>query len=367
MKRLAFAVLVLSLTSATFAADEPEKTAAPAEKPAPSLGARADKMIKDALPVCAEKMTESRVALTHKLPANMIGAVIREESEHSPCSGQWVAIISNEGGFYMGTPWFLEDTEGTLEERLKAFTLQYMKTVFEPAIDRTKTREGLFRVTVSQPVEGGGKLPLGGEIDPSGSVMFIGHFVPINADYRTSRVKALDPFLALSPTTGAANAEVTIIEFSDFECPSCMRAAGYLKPILAAHPDKVRYIRYDTPLVTIHTWALPAAVAGRAIWHQKPDLFWKYKEQIYANQEKLSAFTIDEFTRGFAADHDLDMKKYDADVASPELRTEIVNGAGNAFTNDVRATPTYLVNGAFVDSGTDGKGLTDYVNKLLKK
>jgi protein-disulfide isomerase len=92
-----------------------------------------------------------------------------------------------------------------------------------------------------------------------------------------------------------------------------------MKPILEAHPDKVRYIRYDTPLVTIHPWALAAAIAGRAVWHQKPDLFWKYKEQIYANQEKLSAFTIDEFARGFASDHDLDMKKYDADVQSHRL------------------------------------------------
>ena len=367
MKRLAFALLVMSLTSATFAADEPEKAAAPAEKPAPSLGARADKLIKDAIPVCAGDVKESRVALTHKLPTNMIGAVIREESDHSACSGQWAAIISNEGGFYIGTPWFLDDTEGTLEERVKAFTLQYMKQVFEPVIDRTKTREGLFRVTLTQAIDGGGKLPLEGEMDPSGSVIFIGHFVPMSADYRTSRLKAFEHYLNLSPTTGSAKPDVTVIEFSDFECPSCQHAAGYLKPILAAHSDRVRYIRYDTPLVTIHPWALPAAVAGRAIWRQKPDLFWKFKEQVYDNQEKLSAFTIDDFTRGFASDHDLDMKKYDADVASTELRTELVNGVGNAFSNDVRATPTYIINGAFVDAGAEGKGLADYVNALLKK
>jgi hypothetical protein len=364
MKRLAFALLVLFLTSATFADDEPAK---PAGKPAPTLGARADKLIKDALPICSDAVTESRVALTHTLPVNMVGAVIRLESKHQACEGQWVAIISNEGGFYMGTPWFLDNTEGTLEQRLKSFTLEAMKQVFEPVIDRTKTREGLFRVSLYQAVEGGGKLPLEGEIDPAGTVLFIGHFVPMATDYRTSRLKAFDRFLNLSPVTGAAKPEVTVIEFSDFECPSCQHAAGYLKPIMASHGDKVRYIRYDTPLVTIHPWALPAAVAGRAIWRQKPDLFWKYKEQVYSNQEKLSAFAIDDFARGFAQDHDFDMAKYDADVASPELRAEIVNGAGTAFTNDVRATPTYIVNGAFVDAGVEGKGLADYVNGLLKK
>jgi thioredoxin family protein len=361
MKRLALPLLVLCLASAGFA-DEPEKTT---EKPAPPLGARADKLIKEALPTCSETATESRVALTHALPADMIGAVVRIASKHAACEGQWVAITSTEGGFFFGTPWFLDGQEGTLEEKLKNFTTQYMKDTFAPVIDRTKTREGLYRATLYQTVEGG-KLPLDGEIDPAGTVFFIGHFVPITADYRASRVKAFEHFLNLSPATGAAKPDVTVIEFSDFECPSCQRASGWMKPILEAHGDKVRYIRYDTPLVTIHPWALAAAIAGRAVWHQKPDLFWKYKEQIYANQEKLSAFTIDEFARGFASDHELDMKKYDADVQSPELRVELVNGAGNAFTNDVRATPTYIVNGAFVEAGTDGKGLAEYVKKALK-
>jgi hypothetical protein len=361
MKRLALPLLVLSLASAGFA-DEPQKTT---EKPAPPLGARADKLIKEGLPVCSEAATESRVALTHALPADMVGAVVRIASKHSACEGQWVAITSTEGGFFFGTPWFLDGQTGTLEEKLKNFTTQYMKDTFAPVIDRTKTREGLYRATLYQTVEGG-KLPLDGEIDPAGTVFFIGHFVPITADYRSSRVKALDHFLNLSPATGAAQPQVTVIEFSDFECPSCQRASGWMKPILEAHGDKVRYIRYDTPLVTIHPWALAAAIAGRAVWHQKPELFWKYKEQIYANQEKLSAFTIDEFARGFASDHDLDLKKYDADVQSPDLRAELVNGAGNAFTNDVRATPTYIVNGAFVEAGTDGKGLAEYINKALK-
>jgi hypothetical protein len=362
MKRLALPLLVLCLASAAFA-DEPEKTN---EKPAPPLGARADKLIKEALPSCSEATTESRVALTHTLPADMVGGVVRIASKRSSCEGQWVAITSTEGGFFFGTPWFLDGMQGTLEEKLKSFTTQYMKEAFNPVIDRaSKTREGLYRATLYQTVEGG-KLPLEGEVDAAGTVFFIGHFVPIVSDYRTARLKAFEHFLSLSPSTGAATPQVTVIEFSDFECPSCQHAAGYLKPILEAHGDKVRYIRYDTPLVTIHPWALAAAIAGRAVWHQKPDLFWKYKEQIYENQDKLSAFTIDEFARGFASEHELDMKKYDAEVQSPELRTELVNGAGNAFTNDVRATPTYIVNGTFVDAGVDGKGLVEYVNKALK-
>src|SRR5262249_59321121 len=124
-----------------------------------------------------------------------------------------------------------------------------------------------------------------------------------------ARAKRLSPLIENSPSTGASTPQLTVIESSDFECPSCQRAAGYMKPILAAHGDKVRYIRFDMPLITIHPWAFSAAVAGRAIFHQKPDLFWTFKERIYENQEKLNNFVIDEFVRGFAQDHELDLKK----------------------------------------------------------
>jgi protein-disulfide isomerase len=232
-------------------------------------------------------------------------------------------------------------------------------------VDRTKTRDGLNRVTLTQTTEQG-KLPLEGEIDPAGTVLFVGHFMPLSGDARSSRTKNLASLLEKSPSTGAANPQVTVIEFSDFECPSCQRAAGYMKPILAAHGDKVRYVRFDMPLITIHPWAFSAAVAGRAVFQQKPELFWAYKEHIYESQDKLNNFTIDEFVRGFAQDHDLDVKKFDADVASPELRAEILRGLGAAFVSDIRATPTYLVNGVNVDPGSDGKALADYIDKALR-
>jgi len=157
---------------------------------------------------------------------------------------------------------------------------------------------------------------------------------------------------------------VTIVEFSDFECPSCKRASGYLEPIVAKHGDKVRYIRFDLPL-TMHPWAFGAALAGRAIQRQKPELFWEYKKHIYSNQDSLTAFTFWDFARGFAQDHELDLKRYDADLQDENLKNEILKGAGFALANEVRATPTYLVNGAFVDAGDDGKHLAAYVDQLL--
>lgn len=362
MKRFVVACLsIVVVASAAFAEDD-------ALPPAPKLSEKAEKFVADALPVCSADAKVTRSGLMHKLPTNMQGVVLRVESNRATCEGQFVNIISADGGFFSGIPWFLDSVadEKTLEAKLKAFTWQAMKQTYEPVIDRTKTRDGLYKVTLTQTTESG-KVPLEGEIDPAGTVFFLGHFMPMTSDVRTARLKAFEPFVKNAPTEGAAKADITVIEFSDFECPSCQHAAGFMKPILAKYPDHVRYIRYDLPLVSMHPWAFAAAVAGRAVWNQKPEAFWKYKEQVYANQEKLSTFTFDEFARGFAQDNELDMKKFEADIASQAIRDELLKGVATAFTNDIRSTPSYVINGVNVDYGENGKGLDQYIAKLIAK
>jgi protein-disulfide isomerase len=73
-----------------------------------------------------------------------------------------------------------------------------------------------------------------------------------------------------------------------------------------------------------------------------------------------------DWARAFAQDHDLDLAKYDADLNSEAIKSDILKGAAVALSNDVRATPTYMVNGAMVDAGDDGKALAEYVDTLIK-
>jgi protein-disulfide isomerase len=357
VKRLAFATLVLAIAAGALA-DEPSATLAPA----------AMKLIKDNLPVCAAETKVSYAKMPHKLPANLSAIMVRVESKRQGCEGQWLAATSSGGGFFLGIPWFLDDEkeEKSLEGKLKAFAWNKLQQNVTPAVTRAETRDGLFPVTLQQTTDRG-TIALEGEVDPTGSVFFLGPFAPLKGDLRQERLKAFSPIVTSSPVTGAAKPEVTVIEFSDFQCPSCQHASGYMKPLLDKYADKIRYVRYDLPLVQMHPWALSAAIAGRAVYRQKPELFWEYQKHVYENQEKLSAFTFDDFARGFAQDHELDMKKYDADVTSPELRAEILKGVGVAFVNDIRATPTYVVNGVTVDPGDGGASLEKYVAGLLKR
>ncbi|HUP63502.1 MAG TPA: thioredoxin domain-containing protein [Thermoanaerobaculia bacterium] len=326
-----------------------------------------DKLVREALPVCGEA-TISYQELPFKLLPRFTGALVRIESERPSCEGQYSAVLSPAGRFYLGMPWPIESEEGaTAEEKLKNFTWRNMNMNVSPVIDRTKTNEdGLHSATLFQLTESG-KLPLEGEVDPNGRMFFFGHFLSAKSDLRAQRMKAFESFLGKSPARGAEKAAVTIVEFSDFECPSCKRSSGFGDMLLAKHGEEaVRYIRFDLPL-SGHPWAFSAALAGRAIHRQKPDVFWEFKKQVYENQENLNAFMFWDWARGFAEDRELDMKKFDADVNSEELKNEILAGAGIAFSNDVRATPTYLINGVFVDAGAEGKGLDEYVAKLLAK
>lgn len=371
---LTIALLLATVASSCLAAAPPApKTDASAndatsDPPAPPLNPKAEKIIDASLVACSVQMTVAHSGMQHKLPENMVGTVIRTDSANNSCKGQFLSIVSLGGDHYFGMPWFLDEQESlpTLEAKLKDFTWKALQTPFEVKVDHTRTRDGLFTVKLVQTYEAG-KVPLEGEIDPEGKTFFMGHFTSLDADANQERLKAFAPYVAKAPTEGASTPKVTIIEFSDFECPSCKTASGFLDPLLKKYPGEIKYVRYDLPLLMMHPWAFSAAIAGRAIYHQKPEVFWEYKKQIYANQDKLGTFTIDDFARHFAEDHELDLKKYDADLVSPEMRGDILNGVGIAFSNNILGTPTYVVNGKTVDAGSGGSGLDAYVAKLLGK
>ena len=322
-----------------------------------------ERLVRASLPVCAGgKVTFDELPV--KLPPRFKGVMVRVESENHHCDFQMGGVLAPSGSLYLGMPWTISNEEGKdPSERLKSFVWRNFQMNATPVIDPKVTPDGLYKVTLLQATENG-TVPLEGLLDSEGRMFFFGQFRS-GEDIRALRTKTFESIVGKSPSKGSADAAVTIVEFSDFECPSCKRASGYVDPILTKHNGKVRYVRYDMPLEG-HPWAFGAALAGRAIYRQKPDLFWEYKKQVYANQESLNSFTFWDWARGFAADHELDLAKYDADLQSEALKEEILKGAGLALSNEVRSTPTYMVNGVLVEAGADGKDLAEYVDKLVK-
>ncbi|HVE70740.1 MAG TPA: thioredoxin domain-containing protein [Thermoanaerobaculia bacterium] len=321
---------------------------------------KVDQAVRSALPICSVGAKISYDDSAFKMPQGFKAVGVRVTSDRPTCSGQFVAVTSATNGFFLGSVWPIGNDEGaTTEEKLRNFAERNMREAVEVKIDRKANEDGLFPATITQTTEAG-KLPLSGFVDPQGRVYFFGSFR--RGDLQAQRAKAFDSYLAASPAKGKG--DITVLEFSDFQCPSCRYSSGYADAVMAKFGDRVRYVRYDLPL-NGHPWAFPAALAGRAIYRQKPDLFWDYKKAVYANQESLNAFTFWDWARAWAEDHDLDMSKYDADLNNAEIKSQLMTGVGHAFSNDVRATPTYMVNGVIVDAGDEGKNLIAYVEKLV--
>ncbi|HEX6177964.1 MAG TPA: thioredoxin domain-containing protein, partial [Thermoanaerobaculia bacterium] len=239
---------------------------------------KVDKLVRETLPVCAGETTIKYEEMPYKLLPRFTAVLVKIESQRHSCDGQYSAILTPSGRFYLGMPWPIESDEGaTPEEKLKNFTWRNMKMNVNAAIDRTKTNEdGLHPATLYQLTESG-KMPLEGEVDRDGKFFFFGRFLSSKSATPAQRMKAIESFLGKSPTKGADKPAVTVVEFSDFECPSCKRSSGYADALLAKHGANVRYVRFDLPL-TGHAWAFYAALAGRAIYRQNPEAFWEFKK-----------------------------------------------------------------------------------------
>jgi len=169
-----------------------------------------------------------------------------------------------------------------------------------------------------------------------------------------------------APALGDPKAPVTIVEYSDFECPICRSLHDTLRNILPNYPGKVRVIFKDFPLDQIHPWARTAAVAGRCAYQQKPEAFWKLYDLIYDNQEIISAANAWGKMVDYASQSGLDADAFKSCMASPEAGATVNASHANGEKLEVTSTPTVFVNGRRM-VGADANQLQQYINYELAK
>ena len=162
------------------------------------------------------------------------------------------------------------------------------------------------------------------------------------------------------PVQGKAEAPVTVVEFSDFQCPFCARATPAVKELAAAHPEKVRVVWKHLPL-SFHQNAVPAALAAEAARAQGgPEKFWAMHDKLFAGQASLSQSLYEASARELG----LDLDRFKRDMADPKLKARVEEDAQLAQKLGVSGTPTFIVNGErVVGSG----GLRAAVERLLQK
>ena len=146
-----------------------------------------------------------------------------------------------------------------------------------------------------------------------------------------------------APIWGDPKAPITMVEFSDFECPVCRSLHDVLQGLLANYPQ-VRLLFKDFPLEQ-HPWARSAAIAGRCAYNQDPKAFWKLYDLIYNNQDIISPENSYSKFNDYASQISLNTDAFKACLASPEAAAAVDASHANGLALQVSSTPTIFING----------------------
>ena len=198
-------------------------------------------------------------------------------------------------------------------------------------------------------------------VTKDGKYMFRGELSDLSKDPMAENRALLQ--IKDSPSLGPANAPVTLVEFSDFECPVCRSLHDALRGLLPNYPQ-LRVVFKDFPLEQIHPWARTAAIAGRCAYQQDPRAFWKMYDFIYDGQELISAENAWGKMTDFAAQSGLNADSFKACMAGPEAGAAVDASRANGVRLEVGSTPTMFVNGRRI-VGADPHTLEQYIKYEL--
>jgi protein-disulfide isomerase len=179
--------------------------------------------------------------------------------------------------------------------------------------------------------------------------------VLIDAPRREVDIEASDPSL------GRASAPVTLIEFSDFQCPFCQRVEPTLKKVRETYGDKVRIVWKDFPLTQIHPQAFKAGEAAHCAGDQGK--YWEYHDRLFANQQQLQP----EDLKMHAAAVGLDATAFGACLDSSKYGERVRNGVAAGTRLGVNSTPTIYINGRMLSGAQPYETFVSVIDEELSR
>lgn len=145
------------------------------------------------------------------------------------------------------------------------------------------------------------------------------------------------------PVLGAEDAPITIVEFSDYECPYCRQwHAQVYSQLIETYGDRVRFVYRDFPLDSIHPEARPAAQAANCAYEQ--GVFWEYHDMLFSMEQELGREAYLEY----ASRLDIDQDAFNECIESERYQAEVQGDFEFAAQLGVRSTPTFFINGIAV-------------------
>jgi protein-disulfide isomerase len=189
----------------------------------------------------------------------------------------------------------------------------------------------------------------------------IGEMQDIDSDPFAATRKQID--LTGAPSKGPKDAKVVIVEYADFECPSCRQMETILRANLPNFPQ-VRFVFKDFPLTQVHPWAMTAAEAGRCAFQQSEAGFWRFHDLIFDRQDLVSPENAYQKMQDYAAEAGLDPKALATCVADPSTQAEVNKSIAEGLALRIGNTPTTFVNGRRI-IGPDPATLDQFIRYEL--
>ncbi len=146
------------------------------------------------------------------------------------------------------------------------------------------------------------------------------------------------------PVKGAKDAVVTIVEYSDFQCPACGAMYPIVEETVKRYPDRVRVVYKNFPLTRIHKHAYDAALAGECAFKQ--GRFWEFHDILFQNQKDWSSNSDSrERFLAYAEEAGLNRDAFKACMESKETSQEVDGDIREGKRLNINSTPTFFING----------------------
>jgi len=185
-------------------------------------------------------------------------------------------------------------------------------------------------------VSSDGKRAISGDIFPFGAKPF--------DDARAKLEKGVN-----GPSKGAAKAPVTIVEFSDMQCPHCQKAAPVIEQLLASEPD-AHFIFQNFPLPA-HDWAEKAAGYVDCVGRASNDAVWKFIQKTFDDQSNITESNLDEKLKAIATASGVNGDEMAACAIKPDTKARVEASIALGKSVEVTGTPTLFINGRNVPGG----------------
>lgn len=161
------------------------------------------------------------------------------------------------------------------------------------------------------------------------------------------------------PAKGPQDAPITLVEYSDFECPYCVRAQSSVAQVLATYGDQVRHVYRDFPLA-MHDNAHLAAQAGQCAAEQ--DQFWAYHDVLFANVRALRPDDL----RRYAVELNLDAGAFDECLQSGRHAESVDADLASGQANGVSGTPAFFINGRLLSGAQPFTAFQQIIDEELR-